>query len=65
MLRAQHYHRRTCAISLADCVAAETACATGSALATSDPHLLDTCHAEEITTNPLPDSTGNVWIADG
>jgi predicted nucleic acid-binding protein len=58
VLRARHYHRRTRAISLADCVAAETARALGDALATTDPHLLDTCHEENINIVVLPDSSG-------
>jgi predicted nucleic acid-binding protein len=53
-LRARHYDRRTCAVSLADCVAAEAARVTGSTLATADPHLLDVCRAEGIATLPLP-----------
>ena len=61
MLRARHYHRRSRAISLADCVAAETARATATALVTSDPHLLDTCHAESIDVIALPDTSGRVW----
>lgn len=61
LLRARHYHRRTRAISLADCVAAETARAAGDALATSDPHLLDTCHDEGIDIVVLVDSSGTIW----
>jgi PIN domain nuclease of toxin-antitoxin system len=61
MLRARHYHRRTRAISLADCVAAETARARGDALATSDPPLLDTCHDEGIAIVVLPDTSGAIW----
>lgn len=61
LLRARHYHRRDCAISLADCVAAETARAAGARLFSSDPHLLQTCHEEGVETHALPDSTGVVW----
>lgn len=61
LLRARHYHRSRCAVSLADCVAAETARHLDAALATSDPHLLDMCHAEEIAVHVLPDSTGTIW----
>ena len=61
LLRARHYHRRTRAISLADCVAAETARRLGASLATADPALLDTCAAEGIAVIPLPDSQGDVW----
>lgn len=50
-LRARHYHRA--AISLADCVAAETARTTGRPLATGDVALLGVCHAEGIPTLAL------------
>jgi len=62
LLRARHYNRRTRAVSLADCVAAEAARATGSALVTADPHLLDLCHEERIETVVLPDSRGRMWL---
>lgn len=62
-LRARHHHRRTRAISLADCVAAEVARRAGTPLATSDPHLLATCHDEGIPYLALPDSGGAVWSA--
>lgn len=65
MLRARHYHRRDRAVSLADCVAAETARSADSALATSDPHLLDTCRDEGIACIVLPDSSGRTWTPDG
>jgi predicted nucleic acid-binding protein len=48
LLRARHYQRRTRALSLADCVAAETARQMGASLATADPPLLATCAAEGI-----------------
>lgn len=60
-LRARHYHRRRCEVSLADCVAAEVARSRREALATSDPHLLDVCHAEGIAVVVLPGSTGTRW----
>jgi rRNA-processing protein FCF1 len=63
LLRARHYHRRDRAISLADCVAAELARRNGSAVATSDPHLLDTCAAEGISVIALADSHGTTWSA--
>lgn len=53
-LRARHYHRTRCAVSLADCVAAEVARGRKQALATSDPQLLDVCHVEAITVTVLP-----------
>ena len=61
LLRARHYHRRTRAISLADCVAAETARRLDASLATADPALLATCDDEGIAVIPLPDSTGATW----
>ena len=61
MLRARHCHRKNRAVSLADCVAAETARGTGSSLASADPHLLDLCRDEGIVFIPLPDSSGQTW----
>ena len=61
LLRARHYHRRHRAVSLADCVAAETARTHLAALATADPHLLDLCYHEAIDRMVLPDSTGGLW----
>ena len=60
-LRARHYHGRQRAISLADCIAAEAARGRGAAVATSDPHLLDTCAAEGIAYIALADSRGDTW----
>ena len=56
LLRARHYNRRTRALSLADCVAAETARRLGASLATADPALLETCEAEGIAVIALPGS---------
>ena len=64
-LRALHYHRTSCAVSLADCVAAEVARARRRPLATSDPHLLDVCHAEGIDVEVLPGTTGSRWTPSG
>lgn len=61
LLRARYYHRSRCAVSLADCIAAETARHLDIPLATSDPHLLDVCHAEGIAVQVLPDSAGDTW----
>ncbi len=61
-LRAQHYHRTTRAVTIADCVLAATARVTGEPLATSDPHLLGLCHDEGILAIPLPGSDGSVWL---
>ncbi len=60
-LRARRYHRTRCSVSLADCVAAEVARRDGARLATSDPHLLDVCHLEEIAVHPLPATDGSSW----
>lgn len=60
-LRARHYHRRHCAVSMADCIAAETARSRNEPLATSDPHLLDVCHVENIAHLVLPQSDGSTW----
>lgn len=62
-LRARHYHRTRCAVSLADCVAAEIARSRRQPLATSDPHLLDVCDAENIAIAVLPGSDGTMWTA--
>lgn len=61
LLRARHYHRKNRAVSLADCVAAETARPGGSQLASADPHLLDLCRDEGIAVIPLPDNSGRTW----
>lgn len=61
LLRARHYHRRTRAVSLADCIAAETARTLSLPVATSDPHLLEFCRDEGIDVIALPDTHGNIW----
>lgn len=63
LLRARHYHRRDRMVSLADCVAAESARVGPCPLATADPHLLDTCREEGIEVIALPDSRGRIWSA--
>jgi PIN domain nuclease of toxin-antitoxin system len=60
-LRARRYHRTRCAVSLADCLAAETTRRLGARLATADPHLLDLCHAESIAIHPLIAANGSRW----
>lgn len=57
-LRARHYDRRRCQVSLAGCVAAEAARSGGEPLATADPDLLDVCHAEGTAVVVLPGSAG-------
>jgi predicted nucleic acid-binding protein len=61
LLRARHYRRKSRAVSLADCVAAENARPLGCRLASADPHLLDLCRDESIAVIPLPDSTSRIW----
>jgi predicted nucleic acid-binding protein len=60
-LRARRYHRSRCAVTMADCIAAEAARHAAADLATSDPHLLDLCHAEGISTAVLTASDGTRW----
>jgi PIN domain nuclease of toxin-antitoxin system len=62
-LRARHYHRTRCPVSVADCVAAEAARASHRPLASSDPPLLDLCHNEHIPMIVLPGSDGSTWSA--
>lgn len=61
LLRARRYHGRRAALSMADCVVAETSRELGRPVATADPHLLDVCHAESIPTVPLVDRAGRRW----
>jgi len=61
LLRSRHYHRTRCAVSLADCVVVATALAHSASAATSDPHLLDVCHAEGVPVVVLPDTAGQRW----
>ena len=61
LLRARHYNRHTRALSLADCVAAETARRLHAALATAGPPLLEACNKEGIDVIALPGSDGTVW----
>jgi len=58
---ARHYHRTSCPVSLADCVAAEVARSRDQSLGTADPHLLDVCHREGIAMDVLPGSSGSRW----
>ena len=59
-IRARRYHRERerAAVSLADCVAAAAALASGSPLATSDPALAEVLRSEGGKIHPLPDSKG-------
>lgn len=65
MLRARHYHRTRCAVSLADCVAAEITRNLGAQFATADPYLLEVCHRESIGIFILTASTGTKWSPPG
>lgn len=60
-LRSRRYHRTRCAVSMADCIAAEAARTHAATLATSDPHLLDLCRAEAIEYTVLPATDGSFW----
>ncbi len=57
-LRATHYRRSDCAISLADCFALALATTTGEKLATADPALVSVAAKVNVGVIPLPDSTG-------
>lgn len=57
-LRAKHYHKRDCAVSLADCAAAATASLRDASLATSDPHLATVCRVEGLDVIALKNSAG-------
>lgn len=59
-LRARHYHRQHCAVSLADCIAAAAALTTSHPLATADPALANLVRTEGGQVLPLPDSKGRL-----
>jgi len=56
-LRADHYDRRTCPVSLADCVLVASA-GEDDRVATSDSHVLEVSSREGVRTLPLPDERG-------
>jgi predicted nucleic acid-binding protein len=56
-IRATHYHRSSCPISLADAVLVASATA-GGRIASSDGPLLSVAASEGVTTTVLPDSKG-------
>jgi uncharacterized protein with PIN domain len=58
-VRSNHYDRRTCALSMADCFLIAHATQAGDALASSDPALVQAARAEALTVIPLPDRAGN------
>jgi predicted nucleic acid-binding protein len=57
-LHAQHYDRRTSALSMADCVALATARVLKEPLVTSDPALAAAARATDVVVIPLPDRRG-------
>jgi PIN domain nuclease of toxin-antitoxin system len=57
-IRAAHYHRSRCPISLADAVLVASA-PTGGCIASSDGPLLTVAASEGIATVALPDSKGH------
>lgn len=57
-LRAKHYHRTECPLSMADCVALATALATDATLATSDAHLATIVRANGCAVMPIANSAG-------
>jgi PIN domain nuclease of toxin-antitoxin system len=58
-LRIAHYHRRECAISLADCVLLAAA-RPADRIATSDRAVIGVARREGIAVEPLPDSHGDL-----
>jgi predicted nucleic acid-binding protein len=58
-MRATHYDRRACALSLADCFLLAHASRGGDALATADPALAEAARAEAVTVIALPDRAGS------
>ena len=57
-LRARHYRKRHCEVSLGDCFALASAKRRHTALATSDPDLASVARSESVAVVPLPDSRG-------
>lgn len=57
-IRARHYHRERCAVSLADCIAASASLAGHGPIATADPALAAVVRAEAGRVYALPDSKG-------
>lgn len=54
LLRARHYHRRDCPVSMADCLAAAVAKARSEPLVTGDKPLIKMCRAEGIEVIEIP-----------
>lgn len=58
-VRARHYHRRDCALSLADCIAIATSLEAGK-IATADALLAQVARDEGVEVIVLPNSEGVV-----
>lgn len=57
-LRARHYRRRHCEVSLGDCYALALAQRRRLALATADPDLAQAARSQDVAVVALPDSRG-------
>lgn len=57
-LRAAHYHARSAAVSIADCIALATALDLGLPLATTDGVLAGVARAEGVIVEAMPNSVG-------
>jgi PIN domain nuclease of toxin-antitoxin system len=57
-LRAKHYHRDRCALSLADCFLLAAGKLRATAIATADPAIAATARSEDIALIALPDRRG-------
>jgi uncharacterized protein with PIN domain len=57
-LRARHYHRTECPLSMADCFLLAHALNTGNAIATPDPDLSRIARVEAVTVIALADRRG-------
>lgn len=57
-LRSRHYHRKTCAVSLADCFLLAHALAAEDVIVTPDRPLAAAARAEGVEVVGLPDVTG-------
>ena len=58
VLRARHYRRHHCEVSLGDCFALALAKQRQAPLATSDPDLASVAREESVEVLGLPDSRG-------
>ena len=57
-LRAVHYHRTRCAVSLSDCAAVALASELGATLVTSDQPMVTVAIAVGVQIKPIPNSRG-------